>query len=123
MRLKNAKKWFPVVNAENLVAEFREAMEKIVQDKQKAVEKSQNLVNDAEQWEQKLRECNVIIDASIEQVREKREQLNATKELFRQSNERTLEHDREVKKLQSKKDRILNDIRKLENRAATNENE
>lgn len=84
--------------------------------------KTQNRENDEGQLNEKLAQINGSIDVLMQSSNEHRQRYEAKKASHRESNDRMAEQVREVKRIEGKKDRIVRDIKKLEERVANDDN-
>lgn len=121
LRLKCAKKWAGVVRQEALLEEYEKAIEEFTKKKDDAICKTQNSATDMQKLNDTLAQINGSIDALIQSSNENRQRYDAQRVSHREKTERSAERLRDVKRIEGKKERIVRDIQKLEERLMNND--
>lgn len=122
LRLKCAKKWAGVVRQEALVEEYEKTIEEFTKKKDQAIRKTQNAATDMQKLNDTLVQINGNIDALIQSSNENRQRYDARRDLHREKTECSAEQLRDLKRIEGKKERIVRDIQKLEERLVNNDN-
>lgn len=122
MQLKCAKKWSAVVKKEDLMREFEATRDDIIKSKDELIRRTQNEANDMGKLNEQLAQINSSIDALMQSSNEHRRRYEDQQTSFREFSDLLEEQLREVKRIESKKERVMRDIQKLEERASNNDN-
>lgn len=121
-QLRCAKTWSAVVKQEDLIRVIEATRDDFMKRKDELIRKTQNEANDMGKLNEQLAQINSSIDALMQSSNEHRQRYDDQRTLFRELSDRLEEQLREVKRIESKKERVMRDIQKLEERVANNDN-
>lgn len=99
-----------------MLADIKKMLDDAEQKKAVLIRDTENGANNVNKLQSQFAELNANIDALVQSCNENRRKHDTGRTLFKQSNERMAEHSREVKKLESKKERVEREICKMNER-------
>lgn len=102
--------------------EFEATRDDIIKSKDELIRRTQNEANDMGKLNEQLAQINSSIDALMQSSNEHRRRYEDQQASFREFSDLLEEQLREVKRIESKKERVMRDIQKLEERASNNDN-
>lgn len=102
--------------------EFEATRDDIIKSKDELIRRTQNEANDMGKLNEQLAQINSSIDALMQSSNEHRRRYEDQQTSFREFSDLLEEQLREVKRIESKKERVMRDIQKLEERASNNDN-
>lgn len=102
--------------------EIKSTLDEATKSKESLIRKTQTRENAVEKLNEQLGQINSSIDTLIHTTNENRQRCDAQRNTYRELNERLEEKGRDVKRIESKKERIIRDINRLKERVTNNEN-
>lgn len=111
-----------MIKQEDLIREIEATRDEIMKSKDGLIRKTQNEANGMGKLNEQLAQINSSIDALMQSCNEHRRRYEEQRVSFRDFSERLAEQLREVKRIESKKERVMRDIQKLEERVNNNDN-